>query len=56
MNGQNIFKLTLAIERGLISGSFTKSKTLTISQDGDVSGIGPEHVTLPVQKSKLGAG
>jgi len=56
VNGQNIFKLTLATELGLITGSLTKSKTLTISQDGDVSGIGPDQVTLPVQKSKLSAG
>src|SRR5437773_3810644 len=56
VNGQNIFKLTLATERGSITGSLTKSKTLTISQDGDVSGVGPDQVTLPVQKSKLSAG
>lgn len=56
LNGQNIFKLTLATERGLDTGSLTKPKKLTFDQDGDVTDIGPDQVTLPVQKSKLGSG
>ncbi len=51
--GQNIFVLTLAGRRGLVTGSLTKPKSLVINQDGDVSGIGPDQVTLPVQKSTL---
>lgn len=56
VNGQNIFKLTLATERGVVTGSLTKSRKLTIDQDGDVTDIGPGQVTLPVQKSKLKSG
>lgn len=56
LNGQNIFKLTLATEGGLVTGSLTKPKTLTIDQDGGVAGLGSDQVTLPVQKSKLSLG
>jgi hypothetical protein len=56
VNGQNIFKLTLATERGVVTGSVTKPKKLTINQDGDVTDIGPGQVTLPIQKSKLNLG
>jgi len=56
VNGQNIFKLTLATERGLVTGSLTKPKKLTIDQEGDVTSISPDQVTRPVQKSKLKSG
>ncbi len=52
LDGQNIFKLTLATERGAVTGSLTKPKKLIIDQDGDVTAIGPDQVTLPVQKSR----
>ncbi len=53
LNGANIFKLALATERGLVTGSLTKPKKLTIDQDGEVTAIDPDQVTLPVQKSNL---
>jgi uncharacterized protein DUF6624 len=56
LNGQNIFKLTLGTQHGLVSGSLSKPKKLTIDQDGDVTDIGPDQVTLPVQNSKLHLG
>lgn len=52
-NGQNIFKLTLATKHGLATGSLTKSKDLSIDQDGDITAIGPDLVTFPVQKSEF---
>jgi uncharacterized protein DUF6624 len=55
-NGLNIFKLTLATQHGLVTGSLTKPKRLTIDQDGDVTDIGPDQVALPVQNSKLHLG
>lgn len=55
-NGQNIFKLTLATEAGLVTGSLVKPRSLTIDQEGDVTDIGTDQVILPVQKSKLKSG
>ena len=55
-NGQPIFKLTLAAEKGGITGWLTKPRQLTIDQDGDVTNIGPEHVNLPIQKAALNGG
>ena len=40
INGQNIFKLTLATERGLVTGSLTRPKKLAFDEDGDVIEIG----------------
>src|SRR6266403_1081763 len=34
LDGQNIFKLTLATERGALTGSLTKPKKLVIAQEG----------------------
>lgn len=51
-SSQNIFSLTLKVERGVIAGSLTKPKALRINQEGDVTSIGAQQVTLPVQKSK----
>jgi hypothetical protein len=51
LNGQNIFKLTLGTEKGILTGSLTRPKKLTIDQDGDVTSIGPDQVTLRVQGS-----
>lgn len=48
-SGQNILKLTLASEGGVVSGSMLKPSKLQIDQDGDVTEIGPGQVTLPVQ-------
>jgi len=56
LNGQNIFKLSLSTERGVVTGSLTKPKELIIAQDGDVTAIGPVQVTLPVQKSRYRSG
>jgi hypothetical protein len=56
VDGQNIFRLTLATKRGAITGSLTKPKGMTIDQEGDVTGVGPDQVTLPIQKSKLKPG
>lgn len=55
-NGQPIFKLRLMAERGGITGSLTKSRQLTFDQDGDVTSLGPEQVTLPIQKTTLNGG
>lgn len=54
--GQAILKLTLATEHGHITGSLTKSSELTIDQDGDVTELSPEQVTLPVQRASLKPG
>jgi hypothetical protein len=56
VNGQNIFKLTLATEHGLVTGAFTTPKNLTIGPDGEVTGISPGQVTSPVQKSNIMSG
>lgn len=56
VKGQNIFKLTLATKGGVVTGSLAKPKELKIDQDGDVTGISADQVTLPVQKSKLSTG
>jgi hypothetical protein len=53
---QNILKLTLAKKGNAVGGALTKPANLTIDQDGNVSGIGPAHVTKPVQKALLRAG
>jgi hypothetical protein len=55
-NGHSILKLTLATERGRITGSLTKPSKLTIDQDGDVTDIGPDQVTIPVQAAALKRG
>jgi len=52
-NGQNILKLTLTTENGVVTGSVTKPKGLSIDEDGEVTRLGPDQATLPVQKSKL---
>jgi len=54
--GQAIFKLTLSVERGLLTGSLTKPEGLTIDQDGVISGIKPKPVTMPVRKAALKSG
>ena len=51
LNGQAILKLTLASEKGSITGSLTKPRQLTFDQDGDLEKISPDEVTLPVQKA-----
>lgn len=51
LSGQAILKLTLATEKGSITGSLTKPRQLTFDQDGDVEKISPDEVTLPVQKA-----
>jgi Family of unknown function (DUF6624) len=56
VDGQNIFKLTLVTESGLVTGSLTKPGKLVIDQDGAVTDIGADQVTLPVQKSHLRSG
>ncbi len=56
LNGQNIFKLTLATEGGRVTGSLTKPKEVSLDNDGEVTGITSDQVTLPVQKSKLKPG
>ena len=52
-SGLNILKLTLSTEHGVVSGSITKPKSLSLDEDGEVTQIGPGVTTLPVQKSKL---
>ena len=52
-NGQSIFKLTVAADKLPITGSLTKPKKLSIEQNGDVTSVGPEQVTLPIQKASL---
>lgn len=54
--GQPVFKLNLTVQNGRVSGSMTKPSKLSIDADGDVTEIGPEHVTLPVQKARLKPG
>jgi uncharacterized protein DUF6624 len=56
LNGQNLFKLTLTTEHGRVTGSLTRPIKLTIGQDGDVQDIGPDQVTLPVQRAKRHSG
>ncbi len=55
-SSQNIFSLTLKVERGVIAGSLTKPKALRINQEGDFTSIGAQQVTLPVQKSRTDSG
>ena len=54
--GGNVFKLQLSVEDGRVTGSLTRPEKLTIDQDGEVTEIGPNSVTLPVQEAKLGNG
>src|SRR5438034_472002 len=56
MDGQSIFKLTLAVERGSVTGALTKPKGMTIDQDDNITGIQPEQVTQPVEKSARKSG
>src|SRR5205809_563528 len=56
VNGQGIFKLTLAAEHAGITGSLTKPSQLTIDQDGEITRIGTEQLELPIQKATLKAG
>ena len=53
VNGQNILKLTLSTKNGVASGSLSKPERLKIDQDGDVTGIGPRQVTVPVEISRV---
>jgi uncharacterized protein DUF6624 len=55
-NGQPIFKLRLAAEKGGITGSWTKPRQLTIDLEGDVATITPDQVNLPIQKAALSGG
>ena len=55
-NGQAIFKLVLTTDGDGIKGALTKPSQLAIDQDGDITKIGPEQETLPVQKARLDAG
>lgn len=55
-NDQPIFKLTLAAEKRGITGSLTRPKQLTIDQEGDVTSLGPDQVSLPIQNAALNAG
>ena len=55
-NDQPIFKLTLTQEKGGITGSLTKPSQLTTDEDGDVTGLGPDQVNLPIQKATLNGG
>ena len=50
-NGQTIFKLTLAVQEGGITGSLTEPSQLTFDQDGDVTKLGSDHVNLPIEKA-----
>jgi len=52
-NGQAIFTLRLSAEKAGISGALTRPAQLTFSPDGDVTEIGADQVTLPIQKSAL---
>jgi hypothetical protein len=56
VNGQPIFELRLAAEKGSITGSWTKPRQLTIDLDGDVASITPDQVNLPIQKAALSGG
>ena len=49
-NGQAILKLSLAVHNGSITGQLTKPKQLSIDDGGDVTSIGAEQATLPVEK------
>ena len=51
--GQPIFKLSLSAEHGRLTGSLTVPQGLTIDSDGDVTAIGPDLSTKPVQKAVL---
>jgi hypothetical protein len=52
VNGQNIFKLTLATENGRITGTLVKPKQVDFS-DGEISNITPDQVSFRVQKATL---
>ncbi len=55
-NGQAIFKLVLTAENGNFTGLLTRPKHLTIDQDGDVTKITPDRVTLQIGKAASNAG
>ncbi|HTT63519.1 MAG TPA: DUF6624 domain-containing protein [Bryobacteraceae bacterium] len=54
--GQAILKLTLATGNGTITGWMTKPRQLTIDQDGDVTNIGPDQVTVPIRNAVWNGG
>ena len=55
-NGQAIFKLVLTAEDGNFTGLLTRPRHLTIDQDGDVTKITPDQVTLQIGKAASNAG
>ncbi len=55
-NGQAIFKLVLTAEKGGITGLWTRPKHWAIDQDGDVTTITPDQVTLPIRTKALNGG
>jgi len=55
-HGQAILTLRLSARESQIEGSITRPKILEIDQDADVTKIGPEQETLPIQKLQLKAG
>src|SRR2546428_13928987 len=52
LNGQNIFKLSLSTERGVVTGSPTNAKEPNIPQHRAGTTTGPVPGTLPRQKSR----
>jgi hypothetical protein len=55
-NGQAIFQIVLTAEKGGITGLWTRPKHWTIDQDGDVTTITPDQVTLPIRTKALDGG
>jgi hypothetical protein len=52
-DGQNVLKLTLANDHGILTGSLTRPKTMSLDGDGTVTSIGPDQANFLVQKSSL---
>ena len=55
-DGQAIFKLVLTAEQGNVTGLLTRPRHLAIDQDGDVTKITPDQVTLSIGKAASNAG
>lgn len=55
-NGQAVFKIVLTAEKGGITGLWTRPKHLSMDQDGNVTTITPDQVTLPVRTKALEGG
>jgi hypothetical protein len=55
-NDQAIFKLVLTSDNGNFTGLLTRPRHLTIDQDGDVTKMTPEEVTLQIGKAASNAG